>query len=169
MKKLFIILAGIWFSISIAYSSDPYKGYRGFVNLAFGNAYNFNTAKLISTYNMQLYGMLSTIHGYQWNNWFLGNGVGYYYSFRDKETMYPLFVVGRYSFSDVKLSPFCETRAGLIYDPRWVEPIQVLGSLCAGVNVYKDLQIGLRLSVFSRPSRLFTTNAAIAFGYSFGK
>ena len=166
---MFVLLAGIWFSMSIVYSSEPYKGYRGFVSIDLGDAYNFNTAQLVSVNNMQLYGMSSTIHGYQWKNWFLGGGIGYYHSFRDKENMYPLFVVGRYTFSSVKISPFCETRAGLIYDPRWVEPIQVLGSLCTGVSIHKALQVGLRLSVFSRPSRFFTANAAVAFSYSFGK
>ena len=169
MKKLFLIIFGIWFSISIAYSSEPNKGYKGFVGLSLGDAYNFNTAQLISVNNMQLYGMLSTTHGYQWKNWFFGGGIGYYHSFRDKENMYPLFVAGRYTFSSIKINPFCETRAGMIYDPRWVEPLQVLGSLCTGVYINNDLQVGLRLSVFSRPSRYFTANAAVAFSYSFGQ
>ena len=102
-------------------------------------------------------------------NWFVGAGVGYYHSFRDKENMYPFYIAGRYTFEKVRIRPYIEARAGIIYDPLWIETVQKYGALSAGVSVYKGLQVGLRGSIFSRPSRLFTANAAVVLSYAFGK
>ena len=60
-------------------------------------------------------------------------------------------------------------RGGIIYDPRWVSKVQAYGALITGVTVYKMLQVGLRLSLFSRPSRFFTANAAFVLSYELGK
>lgn len=168
MKKISLLtFALIWLAASIAKGGEPYKGYRGYVDLSLGDAYNFNTAQKISTNNMQLCSVISTTHGYQLKNWFVGGGIGYYHSFRDKENMYPIYAAGRYTFGSVKLNPYIESRAGIIYDPHWVHEIQAYGALGAGVKAYKRLQLGLRLSLFSRPSRYFTANASVVFGYSF--
>ena len=152
----------------VSRAGEPNKGYRGYVDVALGDAYNFNTNQKISTNNMQLCSVISTTHGYQLNNWFVGGGVGYYHSFRDKENMYPIYAAGRYTFGNVKLNPYIETRAGIVYDPRWVHKVQAYGTLGTGLNVYNRLQVGLRLSVFSRPSRYFTVNGEIGISYAFG-
>ena len=148
---------------------EPVRGYRCYMDLALGDAYNFNTAQTISTNNMQFYSMASTTHGYKVNDWFVGGGVAFYHSFRDGESMYPIFAAGRYTFRNVKMNPYVDTRAGIICDPRWVRPVQVYGALLAGVTVYKKLQTGIRLSLFSRPSRYFTANAAVVVSYVFGE
>lgn len=170
MKKLPIIVFILALLIPvIANAEEPRNGYRGYVEVALGDAYNFNTAQTISTNNMQLCSMISTIHGYALNYWYMGGGVGYYHSFRDEENMYPIFVVGRYTFTKVRFNPYFEPRCGIIYDPHWVRKVQAYGALCTGINVYKRLQVGLRLSMFSRPSRYFTANAAIVVSCSIGK
>lgn len=170
MNKI-IILSLVFVSASLtkAKCEEPYKGYKGHVDIVLGDAYNFNTAQTISTNNMQLYMMVSTTHGYEVNYWFVGVGVGYYHSFRDNENMFPIYAAGRYTFGNIKLNPYIETRAGVIYDPLWIRRVQAYGTLGAGMNVYKKLQIGLRLSIFSRPSRFFTANAAVVVSYAFGK
>lgn len=169
MKKIYLLLLGlVWLSASMARGGEPNKVYRGYVDVALGDAYNFNTAQKISTNNMQLCSVISTTHGYQLKNWFVGGGVGYYHSFRDKENMYPVFAAGRYTFGNVKLNPYIETRAGIVYDPRWVHQVQAYGSLGGGISVYKRLQVGLRMSVFSRPSRYFTVNGEVGISYAFG-
>lgn len=145
------------------------NGYRGYVDLAIGDAYNFNTDQKISTNNMQLYNMVSTTHGYVIKNWFVGGGIGYYHSFRDTENMYPVYAAGRYTFEKVKSNLYIEARAGIMYDPRWVETTQKYGALFCGIEVYKGLQVGIRGSIFSRPSRYFTANAAVVMSYAFGK
>lgn len=145
------------------------KGYRGYVDFAVGDAYNLNTAQTISTNNMQWYTMISTMHGYVINNWFVGAGIGYYHSYRDNENMFPFYAAGRYTFESVKLQPFLEVRAGIMYDPLWIQQVQAYGALSVGLNIYKGLQIDLRGSVFGRPSRFFTANAAVVIGYTFGK
>ena len=43
------------------------------------------------------------------------------------------------------------------------------GAMSVGIKVYKGFQVGLRGSVFSRPSRYFTANAAVVLSYAFGK
>lgn len=170
MKKILLLLIGlVWLSIAIARGGEPNKRYRGYVDIAIGDAYNFNTAQKISTNNMQLYGEMSTTHGYLLKNWFVGGGVGYYHSFRDAENMYPVYAAGRYTFENVRMMPYLEVRAGIIYDSRWVHQVQAYGALSAGMNVYNRLQVGLRLSMFSRPSRYFTANAAVVFCYVIGK
>lgn len=169
MRKIILLFAGIFgFSITIAGAEEPDKGYRGYVDVALGDAYNFNTNQKVSTNNMQLCSVVSTTHGYQLNNWFVGGGVGYYHSFRDKENMYPVYAAGRYIFGNVKLNPYVETRAGIVYDPRWVHKVQAYGAVSGGMSVYKRLQVGLRLSVFSRPSRYFTVNGEIGVTYALG-
>lgn len=170
MKKVLLLFLGlIWISLDNARGEETYQGYRGYVDVALGDAYNFNTNQKISTNNMQFYSMVSTTHGYVIKNWFFGGGVGYYHSFRDKENMYPVYAAGRYTFGNAKLNPYIESRAGIIYDPRWVHEVQAYGTLGAGVNAYKRLQLGLRLSLFSRPSRYFTANGALVVNYSIGK
>lgn len=170
MKKILLLFFGlVLHPFAIAWGGEPNKGYRGYVDLSLGDAYNVNTAQKISTNNMQLYGEISTTHGYLLNDWFVGGGFGYYHSFRDGENMYPIYAAGQYTFSNVKLNPYIETRTGIVYDPRWVHTIQAYGALSTGMNVYKNLQVGLRVSVFSRPSRYFTANAAVVFSYILGK
>lgn len=170
MKKIVLLFIGlVGLSMTIARAGEPNKGYRGYVEYALGDAYNFNTAQKISTNNMQLCGVITSTHGYQVNNWFVGGGLGYYHSFRDKENMYPVFAAGRYTFESVKLKPFIDTRAGIVYDPRWVHEVQAYGAVAGGISFYKRLQVGLRVSVFSRPSRYFTANGEIGISYEFGK
>lgn len=165
---LLLFLGLIWISLGNARGEETYQGYRGYVDVALGDAYNFNTNQKISTNNMQFYSMISTTHGYVIKNWFVGGGIGYYHSFRDKENMYPIYAAGRYTFGNVKLNPYIESRAGIVYDPRWVHEVQAYGSLGGGISVYKRLQVGLRLSVFSRPSRYFTVNGEIGVSYALG-
>jgi hypothetical protein len=170
MKRfLLLFFSVVGLSLVAAKGQDADKGYSCYVDLAVGDAYNFNTAQLISTNNMQLFSVISTTHGYRLKNWFVGGGVGYYHSFRDGENMFPVYAAGRYSFEDVEMKPYIETRAGLIYDPQWVRKVQVFGTLGGGVVVYDHLHVGMRFSLFSRPSRFFTANAAIVVSYSFGR
>lgn len=169
--KRFVLLSFLLTAILMANAQEEKSanGYRGYVDMAVGDAYNFNTAQTISTNNMQWYTMVSTTQGYVMKNWFVGAGVGYYHSYRDKENMYPIYAAGRYTFEKARVKPYIEVRAGIMYDPLWIEKAQKYGALSVGINVYKGLQIGLRGSVFSRPSRYFTANAAVVIGYSFGK
>lgn len=169
IKNHLLLFTLFLISFTIAKGGESNKGYRGYMDFALGDAYNVNTAQIISTNNMQWYSMISTIHGYAMNHWFLGGGLGYYHSFRDKENMYPIFAVGRYTFAKVKLNPYIESRVGIIYDPHWVSKIQEYGAVSAGMNIYKGLQIGLRMSIFSRPSRYFTASAAVVVSYAIGK
>lgn len=53
-----LFFALLW--MSTANASVPYRGH---VDFALGDAYNINTAQIISTNNMQLYGMTTTSHG----------------------------------------------------------------------------------------------------------
>lgn len=167
IRFVFVLIFALFFTI--ARSEEPKNGYRGYFDLAVGDAYNLNTAQTISTNNMQWYSMLSTTHGYQLKNWFVGAGVGYYHSYRDKENMYPFYAAGRYTFRNVKIKPYIGLRAGIMYDPLWVEKVQKYGALSAGLCIYKGFQAGIRMSVFSRPSRYFTANAAVVISYEFGK
>ena len=170
MKKIILLLLGLsWISIVDAQEDGVNRGYRGYVDFAIGDAYNLNTAQTVSTNNMQWYSMFSTTHGYHWENWFVGAGLGYYHSYRDKVNMYPIYAAGRYSFGNVIIKPYIEARAGIMYDPNWIEKVQKYGALGGGVKVYKGLQAGLRLSIFSRPSRYFTANAAVVISYEIGK
>lgn len=170
MKKVAILSLFSLFLVPIcAQNVKSYKGYRGYVEVAIGDAYNLNTAQTVSTNNMQWYAEFTTTHGYVIKNWFVGAGVGYYHSCRDKENMYPLYAAGRYTFDCVKIKPYIDTRGGIVYDPYWINQVQAYGAIGAGINVYKGLQVGLRATVFSRPSRYFTANAAVVIGYAFGK
>ena len=168
-KILFLLFYIVVFSSSIAKGEESNKGYRGYVDIAFGDAYNPNPPQIISTNNMQLYLEISTTHGYVFKKWFVGAGVGYYHSFRDKENIYPVYLAGRYTFENSKMKPYIETRAGIVYDPRWIHTVQAYSALSAGMIVYKRLQVGLKLSIFSRPSRFFTGNAAVVLSYAIGK
>lgn len=170
MKKFYLPLCCfVILSFNIAKAGEPYNGYKGYVDVAVGDAYNINTAQTISINNMQWYAEITTTHGYHWKKWFVGAGIGYYHSFRDKENMYPMYLAGRYTFEGTKIKSYIDARAGIVYDPYWISKVQAYGAIGAGIKVYKGLQAGLRLSVFSRPSRYFTANAAVVFSYVFGK
>ena len=167
MKKIVILLIGLTW-VSYVSAGELNWQYRSFFDVSLGGAYNLNTSQLISTNNMQFYCMISSSHGIAVNNWFVGGGVGYYHSCRDREDMYPIYAVGRYIFERVESNPYLETRGGIIYDPFWERKMQVYGSLGTGIEIYKGIQVGIRLSMFSRPSRFFTANAAFFMSYSFG-
>ncbi len=169
MKRILILLFLGFNVICVMQGQELKKGYRCYLDVALGDAYNLNTAQTVSTNNMQWYSMLSTTHGYHWMNWFVGAGVGYYHSYRDKENIYPMYAAGRYTLENTKIKPYIEVRAGIMYDPLWIEKVQKYGALSAGINVYNGMQAGMRLSVFSRPSRFFTANASVVLIYSFGK
>lgn len=68
-----------------------------------------------------------------------------------------------------KIKPYIEARAGIMYNPYWIEKVQKYSALSVGIKAYKGFQVGLRGSIFSRPSRYFTANAAVVIGYAFGK
>lgn len=170
MKKIVLLFFFIlWLVPSFAQGGISDNGYRGYLDVAVGDAYNLNTAQKISTNNMQWYSEITTTHGYVIKNWFVGGGVGYYHSYRDKENIYPIYAAGRYISEKYKIKPYIEARVGIVYDPYWIEKVQKYGALSAGVSIYKGLQVGLRGSVFSRPSRYFTANMAIVIGFAFGK
>lgn len=155
--------------MNIVRGGEPKRGYQGYVDFALGGTYNLNTAQLFSTNNMQLYSEITTTHGYMFNNWFVGGGVGYYHSFSDEENIYPIYATGRYTFEKFKIRLYLEARAGIAYDPYWIEKVQKYGAMSIGIRVYKRLQVGLRETVFCRPSRYFTANAAVVISYEFGK
>ena len=169
MKKIVILFFFFLLFASMYAQSGVYKGYRGYFDVAIGDAYNLNTAQTVSTNNMQWYAEITTTHGYVIKNWFVGAGVGYYHSFRDKENMYPIYLAGRYTFEGTKIKPYIDVRGGIVYDPYWISKIQAYGSLSAGLKVYKSFQVGLRGSIFSRPSRYFTANASVVLSYEIGK
>lgn len=170
MKKILLLFIILTCTLSVlAQEKSANNGYRGYVDVSIGDAYNVNTAQTISTNNMQWYTEITTTHGYVLKNWFVGAGAGYYHSFRDKENIYPFYLAGRYTFGSVRIKPYIEVRGGIVYDPYWIETVQKYGALGVGVNVYKGLQVGLRGVIFSRPSRLFTANAAVVISYAIGK
>lgn len=169
MKKfiaLFICLSCM--SFARAKDGSTNSGYRGYVDFALGEAYNPNAVQRFSSNNFQLYSDISTTHGYRIKKWFVGGGIGYYHSFRDKENIYPVFLSCRYTFDNVKINPYIETRAGVVYDPRWISTIQAYGALNMGMKVYKNFQLGLKISMFSRPTRYFAANAAVVLSYEIG-
>lgn len=147
-------------------SKIPLK-YKGFIDVESGIAYNLNTAQLISTNNMQVLYCVTTTHGLQIKNAFVGVGIGYYHSVRDDENIYPIFAATRLVFSKIIVKPFVELRTGIAYDPQWISSVQYYGALSCGFNVLKKIQLGCRISMFSRPSRYFTVNASIMCGIAF--
>lgn len=141
--------------------------YKGLVDLETGIAYNLNTAQTVSTNNMQFFTTVTTTHGIQFKQYFVGLGLGYMHSYRDKENIYPFYWTFRYAWEKVRLHPFADIRLGIVYDPYWISTVQAYGTMSVGVEVYKKLQVGCRATIFSRPSRYFTANASVVLGYSF--
>ena len=169
MRRTLLLFVLVMSCMISAKGGDSHSGYRGYMDIALGDAYNFNTAQTVSINNMQLYVMFSSVQGYYHKKWFIGSGIGYYYSCRDMEKIYPAFVASRYEFRMFKKQCGIESRLGIMYDPFWVEKVQNYGSFAFGVNVHKRLILDLRVSVFSRPSRFFTANAAVVVRYKIEK
>lgn len=170
MKKQFIFIVFLVGNPSIAVGGyEPYNGYRGYVDCSLGEGFNPSSGYGIGAHDFQMYGEITTTHGYRMKNWFLGAGIGYYHSFHDNENMYPVYTAGCYSFEESSFCPFIETRVGIVYDPLWINTIQTYAAFGAGMKVYNRLQVGIRFSLFSRPSRLFTANASIVLSFAFGK
>ena len=97
----------------------------------------------------------------------MGLGVGYMHSYRDEENIYPMFGAFRYDWTDVNWKPFADVRLGIVYDPYWISKVQKYGAVSIGVDLYKNILLGCRASIFRRPSRYFTANASIVLEYSF--
>ena len=132
-----------------------------------GVAYNLNTAQTVSTNNMQFYSSVTTTHGILLTQCFVGLGVGYMHSYRDKENIYPLYSAFRYTWEKVQLKPCADVRLGIAYDPYWISKVQTYGAVSLCMELYKNIHLGCRATVFSRPSRYFTANASVVIGYAF--
>lgn len=167
MKRIGCLCLAICMTVVLHAQNDIPISYRGFVDVEGGIAYNLNTAQTVSTNNMQFYTSVSTTHGVQWSQCFVGLGVGYYHSYRDKENIYPVYGAFCYTWEKVQFKPFANVRLGIAYDPYWISKVQKYGAIGIGLEVYKNLQVGCRAVVFSRPSRYFTANAAMVLGYAF--
>lgn len=173
MKYLISILLALMFVYPV-FSQDINKGckaisYRGFVELGGGTAYNLNTAQTISTVNMQIYWSVTTSHGISYEGLYAGIGVGYNHTQCDKENMYLTYADVRYVFEKCKVAPSLGLKAGIMYDPYWIEKVQKYAALTISIGVYKGLGVGLEGSIFSRPSRHFTVNALFVVSYTIGK
>lgn len=167
MKRIGCLCLAICMAVMLHAQNDVSLKYKGMMDMEGGIAYNLNTAQTVSTNNMQFYSSVSTTHGIQLKQCFLGIGVGYYHSYRDKENIYPLFGAFRYTWDKVQLKPFADGRLGIAYDPYWISKVQAYGAVSLGVELYKNIQLGCRATVFSRPSRYFTDNASVVLGYVF--
>lgn len=154
-------------AIGLFAQNDSSLKYRGFVDMEGGIAYNLNTAQTVSTNNMQFFSTITTTHGIQLKQCFVGLGVGYMHSYRDKENIYPVYGAFRYTWEKVQLKPFADVRLGIAYDPYWISKVQAYGAVSLGVELYKNIQLGCSATVFSRPSRYFTANASLVLGYVF--
>ena len=143
--------------------------YKGIVELGIGATYNFNSAQTLSTLNLQPLWTVTTSHGVNYKGLFGGIGIGYNFSQRDKENMYLVFGDVRYVFVKFKLKPSVGAKAGIIYDPYWIEKVQKCGAVTASIEVYEGLRVGLEGSIFSRPARHFTANGMFVISYSYGK
>ena len=167
MRRVVSLCLGMCLAMVLHAQNESKLKYRGLVDIESGVAYNLNTAQTVSSNNMQFFSSITTTHGVQLNQCFVGMGVGYYHSFRDDENIYPIFGSFRYDWKDVKLNPFADLRLGVAYDPYWISKVQAYGAISFGVEFYKKMQLGCRASIFSRPSRYFTVNAAVVLGYVF--
>lgn len=146
---------------------DKALRYKGFVELGVGAAYNLNTAQTVSTVNMQTLWAVQTSHGVTYRGWFGGLGLGYHHSQRDSEDMYLTYGDVRYCFEKCRLAPAIGVKGGIIWDPYWIEKVQTYGALSASLRVYDRIRVGMEGSVFTRPSRHFTANAAVVVSYEF--
>ena len=167
MKRNGCLCLAICMAIVLHAQNDVSLKYKGMVDMEGGIAYNLNTAQTVSTNNMQFYSSVTTTHGIQLNQCFIGFGVGYMHSYRDKENIYPMYGAFRHTWEKTRLKPFADVRLGIVYDPYWISKVQKYGAVSIGVEVYKKLQVGCRASIFSRPSRYFTANASVVLGYAF--
>lgn len=167
MKRIVSLCLAICMAVVLHAQNDAPLKYLGMLDMDGGIAYNLNTAQTVSTNNMQFYSSVTTTHGIQLKQYFLGLGLGYYHSYRDKENVYPLYGAFRYSWDKEQLKPFVDVRLGIAYDPYWISEVQAYGTLGVGFELYKNIQLGCRATIFSRPSRYFTANASLMIGYAF--
>ena len=167
MKRIVSLCMAFCMAVVLyAQNGAPVK-YKGMVDIEGGISYNLNTAQTVSTNNMQFYSSVTTTHGIQLKLCFLGLGIGYYHSYRDKENIYPVYGSFYYTWDKVQLKPFADVRLGIVYDPYWIRKEQAYGAVSLGGQLYKNIQLGFRATVFSRPSRYFTANSSVVLGYAF--
>lgn len=167
MKRIVSLCVAICMAVMLYAQNDVQHRYRGMVDMEGGIAYNLNTAQTVSTNNMQFFSTITTTHGIQVNQYFVGVGVGYMHSYWDKENIYPVYGAFRSTWEKLQLKPFADVRLGIAYDPYWISKVQAYGAVSLGMELYKNIQLGCRATVFSRPSRYFTANASVVIGYAF--
>lgn len=167
MRKIVCLSITLCFAIGFFAQNESSLKYVGLVDLEGGIAYNLNTAQTVSTNNMQFFTTVTTTHGIQMKQCFVGLGVGYMHSYRDKENIYPIYGAFRYTWEKSRVKPFADVRLGVVYDSYWISKVQAYGAVSLGVALYKNIQLGFRATVFSRPSRYFTANASVVLGYAF--
>ena len=167
MRKIVCLSITLCLAIGLFAQNESSLKYVGLVDLEGGIAYNLNTAQTVSTNNMQFFTTVTTTHGIQMKQCFVGLGVGYMHSYRDKENIYPIYGTFRYTWEKSRLKPFADVRLGVVYDSYWISKVQNYGAISIGLEVYKKLQVGCRASIFSRPSRYFTAHASVVLGYAF--
>ena len=96
MKKIVSLFITLCLAIGIFAQNESSLKYGGLVDLEGGIAYNLNTAQTVSTNNMQFFTTVTTTHGIQMKQCFVGLGVGYMHSYRDKENIYPIWSIPLY-------------------------------------------------------------------------
>ena len=171
MKCWMAILLALLFVVSASAQSVEVEGkavrYKGFVELGVGAAYNLNTAQTVSVVNMQTLWTVQSSHGVAYKGWFGGLGMGYHHSQRDKEDMNLNCGDVRYCFEKCKVQPAIGLKGGFIWDPFWIEKVQLYGALSASLRVYDRIRVGMEGAVFSRPSRHFTANGVFVISFGF--
>lgn len=141
--------------------------YHRMVDIEGGIAYNLNTAQTVSTNNMQFFSSVTATYSIHIKQCFIGFGLGYYHSCKDRENIYPVYGAFHYIWEKVRRKPFADLRLGFVYDPYWINKVQAYGAVSMGMELYKNIQLGCRATIFSRPSRYFTANASLMLGYTF--
>lgn len=167
MRKIVCLCVALCLTVGLAAQNVQSLKYRGLMDLEGGIAYNLNTAQTVSTNNMQFFTTITTTHGIHMSQCFVGFGVGYMHSYRDKENIYPVYGAFRYTYDKVRLKPFADVRLGIVYDSYWISKVQAYGTVSIGFELYKKMQVGCKATIFSRPSRYFTANASVVLGYAF--
>lgn len=131
MKKTFLIILLIMISTAVAFSRQPERGYRGFIEWdnTFGRAdYDAESAGIL---DWIFYTGIATSHGYQFNSHvFLGGGLDL--SIGHPGSMVPVFADFRYDAAFRKFTPFGDVRLGY--------------NMASGGGIYLSPAVGYRFN-----------------------
>lgn len=134
---------------------------------------DFYRSPLSPLYKTDQYVFASLVNlGYKFNNNFIsGIGGGLRHCQNDQKTgfpiagSFPIYVMGRYTFSKIWQQPYIDGRAGIVAYPKWNDNVKPQVAVGGGIHILPCLTIGVQCAWYGTLDNRHTLSALFSLGF----